>query len=81
MACATPVVGSDRGGIPEVLGDAGVTVDPDDTTAFSDALSDLLGRVDYRTSLGRKAYLRCREMFDWDIIAENWACLIGASNG
>ena len=81
MACATPVVGSDRGGIPEVLGDAGVTVDPDDTTAFSDALSDLLGRVDYRTSLGREAYLRCREMFDWDIIAENWACLIGASNG
>jgi spore coat protein SA len=81
MACATPVVGSDRGGIPEVLGDAGVTVDPEDTTAFSGALSDLLGRVDYRTSLGRKAYLRCREMFDWDIIAENWACLIGASNG
>ena len=35
MACATPVVGSNRGGIPEVLGDAGIVVNPEDVEEFA----------------------------------------------
>jgi spore coat protein SA len=77
MACGTPVVGSNRGGIPEVLGEAGILVNPDEVEAFADALSNLLERADYRASLGRAAYLRCREMFDWDIIAQQWGSLLG----
>jgi spore coat protein SA len=65
MACGTPVVGSNRGGIPEVLGDAGILVNPEDVQEFADALSSLLDRPDDRASLGRDAYLRCRKMFDW----------------
>ncbi len=76
MACATPVVGSNRGGIPEVLGEAGILVNPDDVEQFASALSNLLERTDYRASLGRAAYQRCHEMFDWDIVARHWASLL-----
>ena len=34
MACATPVLGSKRGGIPEVLGDTGLLIDPEDIAGF-----------------------------------------------
>jgi glycosyltransferase involved in cell wall biosynthesis len=39
MACATPVVGSNRGGIPEVLADTGRLIDPDDIVRYSETLS------------------------------------------
>ncbi|MGD0212620.1 MAG: glycosyltransferase family 4 protein [Terriglobales bacterium] len=76
MACATPVVGSSRGGIPEVLGDAGILVNPDEVEEFAATLSSLLEKPDYRASLGRAARLRCGEMFDWDVIAQNWAATL-----
>jgi spore coat protein SA len=80
MACGTPVVGSNRGGIPEVLGDAGLVSNPEDTEAFASALSKLLGDLELRQSLGRKSHLRCCERFDWDAIARQWAEMIGAGN-
>ena len=76
MACATPVVGSNRGGIPEVLGDTGRLVDPEDIENFAAALSDLLAQPDECAQLGAAAHERCRKMFDWHLIAENWAALL-----
>ncbi len=38
MAAGTPVVSSDRGGLPETCGDAALVVDPDDHQAFASAL-------------------------------------------
>jgi spore coat protein SA len=81
MACATPVVGSNRGGIPEVLGDAGILINPEDELQYSSALSKLLEDSEYRASLGQAAYQRCREMFDWDIIARHWASILEESRG
>jgi spore coat protein SA len=79
MACATPVVGSNRGGIPEVLGETGMLVNPQEEEQFADALSRLLEMPDHRASLGRAACQRSRELFDWDIIARQWASLLVAS--
>jgi spore coat protein SA len=76
MACATPVIGSCRGGIPEVLGAGGILVNPDHVEGFAAALSDLLERPDYRASLGRAAHERCVEVFDWQIIAQRWAAFL-----
>ncbi len=76
MACATPVVGSDRGGIPEVLGNTGRLVDPENVREFSAAISELLSRPQYRNELGRAAYERCRAMFDWRVTAQNWMTLL-----
>ncbi len=72
MACATPVVGANHGGIPEVLGETGLLVNPEDTEAFADALSLLLAYREYRSKLGRAAYERCRELFDWEVISSQW---------
>jgi glycosyltransferase involved in cell wall biosynthesis len=76
MACATPVVGSNRGGIPEVLGNTGQLVDPEDTPNFAATLSALLAQPADCAELGRAAYERCRKMFDWRLIAESWATLL-----
>jgi glycosyltransferase involved in cell wall biosynthesis len=72
MACATTVAGANRGGIPEVIGDAGRLVDPENVTEFAAALSDLLARPDECRQLGRAGYERCRKMFDWNVTAEAW---------
>lgn len=42
MACGTPVVASNRGAIPEVVGAAAVTVDADDDVALAQALAEVL---------------------------------------
>jgi len=76
MACATPVVGSNRGGIPEVLGGTGRVVDPEDIKNFADTLSALLAQPAQCAELGAAGYERCRRMFDWQLIAGNWAALL-----
>ena len=73
MACATPVVGSNRGGIPEVLGDAGCAVNPEDVEKFSAILSSLLSQREHCRLLGLAGFERCRQMFDWNVIAKHWA--------
>jgi len=72
MACAAPVLGSRRGGIPEVLGETGVLIDPEDIAGFAEAMCMLLGNPDYSAKLGRAAHQRSRVMFDWQIVAQRW---------
>jgi spore coat protein SA len=77
MACGTPIIGSNRGGIPEVVGTDGIFVDPENLAEFASALSALLEQPEKRAQLGRAANLRSREMFDWTIIAEQWMRVLG----
>ncbi|MGB6678062.1 MAG: glycosyltransferase family 4 protein [Terriglobales bacterium] len=76
MACATPVVGAKRGGIPEVLGSTGRLIDPENIEDFASALSRLLASPRECEQLGDAAYERCRQMFDWRLIAARWAALL-----
>lgn len=76
MACATPVVGACRGGIPEVLGNAGVLVDPQNVEEFAEILSMLLGNPEYVAKLGRAAHQRCRELFDWNVVSQHWSTIL-----
>ena len=74
--CATPVVGSNRGGIPEVLAETGRLIDPENTAQYSDALTTLLSDSGTRACLGRAAVERSRTMFDWRVIAKTWAAYL-----
>jgi spore coat protein SA len=76
MACATPVVGAKRGGIPEVLGSTGRLIDPENIENFAAALSRLLASPRECEQLGNAAYERSRQMFDWRLIAARWAALL-----
>ncbi len=63
MACGLPVVASAVGGVPELLGDAGVLVPPRDEKALAEALRDLLGDPARRRALGAAARSRVEESF------------------
>lgn len=63
MACACPVVVADAGSLPEVVGDAGVVVRPDDPAALAAVLRDLLGDQARRGALGERGRTRVAERF------------------
>jgi len=65
MACGTPVVASCRASLPEVVGEAGVLVDPLDTEAMAQAMHDLLEDQTWRESLRDKGLKRARQ-FSWE---------------
>jgi glycosyltransferase involved in cell wall biosynthesis len=69
MACGTPVLTSDRSALPEVVGDAGLLVDPYDTDAIRQALADLLLNDARREELARRGLERARR-FTWQQVAE-----------
>jgi len=69
MACGTPVVTSNRSALPEVVGDAGLLVDPYDTDAICAGLADLLDHQDRRDDLARRGLDRARR-FTWGQVAE-----------
>ena len=69
MAIGTPVVASDRGSLPEVLGDAALLVNPSDDQALSQALEGVLTRPDLRERLSRAGRERAGN-FTWDKCAE-----------
>jgi glycosyltransferase involved in cell wall biosynthesis len=64
LASGLAVVVSDVGGIPEVVGDTGIVVPPDDPGALAEALLGLLQDADRRTELGHRARARAEER-DW----------------
>jgi glycosyltransferase involved in cell wall biosynthesis len=66
MACGTPAIGSARGGIPEIGGDAIVLVeDPEDVPAWIDATRALLRDHEKRRQLRSAALQRATE-FSWE---------------
>lgn len=62
MACGVPVIGSDSGEIPHVVGDAGVVVQEGEPHALRDAIAHLLADQGLRRELamrGRQRVLNC----------------------
>ena len=73
MACGVPVVSTDGGALPEVVGDAGVQVPARDAGALADAVVDLLDDPERRARLGRRGRERVVEQFDWERAARETA--------
>jgi glycosyltransferase involved in cell wall biosynthesis len=66
MACGTPAISTNVGGIPELLGEgsAGTIVPYGDPRALGEALTALLADGPRRESLGRAARERCERHYD-----------------
>lgn len=65
MACGTPVIGSRIGGIPYVIGDAGLLLPPGDVGALADALARVLSDKEEARVLGKLGRARVEAMFQW----------------
>ncbi len=69
MACGTPTVVSDRGSLPEVVGDTGLLVDPDDPEDIAAALRQMLTDSELYAQ-SRAAGLARAAAFTWRKTAE-----------
>ena len=65
MACGCPVVASNSSSLPEVVGDAGVMVDPHDEAALAEAMGKVLADSALAASLREKGLDRSR-LFSWE---------------
>jgi alpha-1,3-rhamnosyl/mannosyltransferase len=69
MACGVPVLSSDAGSLPEVLGDAAVYRPPADPAAWAAAVLELLADGERRTALGARGRAHAAG-YTWERTAE-----------
>lgn len=69
MACEAAVLASDRGSLPEVVGDAGILFDPHDAQGLAGAMRRVLGDPSLQRDLRHKSLLRAPQ-FTWEKSAE-----------
>lgn len=77
MATGRPVVTTDAAAIPEVVGDAGILVAPDDPDGLAGALTDALTLGDRRRALVTAGRTRA-ELFTWSVAAARFGELLSA---
>jgi glycosyltransferase involved in cell wall biosynthesis len=65
MTLGVPVVASDRGALPELLGGAGLLVDPDDPDSITAAIQRVLDDPALAADLETRSLARAA-LFDWD---------------
>lgn len=77
MACGTPVIGSNVGGIKFTVRDSetGYLIPPKDPDALSDKLAHLYAHPKLLGVLGRQAVQRVNDLFTWNQIAKGLAAL------
>lgn len=75
MAAGTAVLASDVSSLPEVVGDAGVLVDPTNTAAIADGLTRLLTDPALRTICEQQGRARAKR-FQWESTARTIADLV-----
>lgn len=76
MACGTPVIVSDTTSLPEVVGEAALTVDPTDVGMMTDAMARLLDDELLRERL-REAGLARSKQYTWPRAARHLLAALG----
>jgi glycosyltransferase involved in cell wall biosynthesis len=69
LACGTPVICANASSLPEVVGDAAITLPPDDVPAWADALRAVLSDEARRATLRERGIAQA-EKFSWRRTAE-----------
>jgi glycosyltransferase involved in cell wall biosynthesis len=75
MACGTPVVASNTSSLPEVVGDAGLLVAPNDYMALAEAINAVIERPELRFRL-RQASIKQAACFSWERTARETLALL-----
>ncbi len=79
MACGTPVIVSDASSLPEVAGDAGLTLPPQDRSAWTDALQRAFHDETWRQASRVQGLIEARR-YSWPMTARqllrSYACAL-----
>jgi glycosyltransferase involved in cell wall biosynthesis len=80
MSCGVPLVATTGGALPEVVGDAALTVPPNDPSALAIALGQMLDDAELRARIGAAGRDRVLDRFTWrrsaEGMIENWYALL-----
>lgn len=74
MLSGCPVVVSDRGSLPEIVGPAGRQLDPDDVEGWAELLAELLQDADLRATLAQAGHAQAAR-FSWQQTARRTQAL------
>jgi glycosyltransferase involved in cell wall biosynthesis len=74
MACKLPVIGSNIGGITDIIhdGDTGLLVPQKDSLELSKAIIRLIEDQDLREKISLKGFIKVKENFSWEKIANEY---------
>ncbi|TVP57111.1 MAG: glycosyltransferase family 4 protein [Nodularia sp. (in: Bacteria)] len=70
MACQVPVIGSDSGEIPHVIGDAGLVFPEGDITALASCLVQLIDQPNVAKSIGESGYQKTMNKYTNQALAK-----------
>ncbi|HAH21872.1 MAG TPA: glycosyltransferase family 1 protein, partial [Candidatus Omnitrophica bacterium] len=69
MASGVPIIASNVTSLPEIIGDAGILVNPRDVEGWADAISRLLTDRELKESMRQRSLERAK-LFSWDRLAQ-----------
>jgi len=69
MQCGTPVITSNTSSLPEVVGDAGIMIDPNDADGLCQSMLRLANKTELRQTMSKKSLERAK-LFSWAHCAE-----------
>ena len=69
MACGSPVIAARRGSLPEIVGDAGLLIEPENPTQIAEAMKTLAEDANFRERLIKKGTERAKR-YQWEYVAE-----------
>jgi glycosyltransferase involved in cell wall biosynthesis len=77
MACKLPVIGSNIGGIPDIVhdGENGFLVPQKDSTKISKAIIDIITNDEHRENFAINGYEMVKGHFSWELIAKQYITL------
>ena len=73
MACGTPLISSDSGGLKDVIGDSAVKINSGSVEEIENAIIALFKDPEKRDNLSLKGRKRMENLFDWKIAALSYA--------
>lgn len=72
MAAGLPIVAFAKGGIPEVVGDAGILVQDLSSESLARAINAVLSDCSLMENLSQRGLSRAINEFSWEVISEVW---------